>query len=172
MEILQANSISKVYRGKVPFKALVDIDLSIQEGEFVGIMGPSGSGKTTLLNMVSTIDSPSSGEIFINGTNPFQLSSEELALFRRKQLGFVFQSFNLLSTLTVKENIVLPMTLDGVSVQDMNKRVEEIAQKLNIIDILSKRTFEISGDKLKEQQLLVRSFISRNCYLQMNQQGI
>ena len=71
MEILQANSISKVYRGKVPFKALVDIDLSIQEGEFVGIMGPSGSGKTTLLNMVSTIDSPSSGEIFINGTNPF-----------------------------------------------------------------------------------------------------
>ncbi len=145
MEILQANSISKVYKGKVPYKALVDIDLSIQEGEFVGIMGPSGSGKTTLLNMVSTIDSPSSGEIFINGTNPFQLSSEELALFRRKQLGFVFQSFNLLSTLTVKENIVLPMTLDGVSVQEMNKRVEEIAKKLNITDILSKRTFEISG---------------------------
>ncbi|HDR6906749.1 TPA: ATP-binding cassette domain-containing protein, partial [Bacillus thuringiensis] len=88
MEILHAKSISKVYKGKVPYKALVDIDLSIQEGEFVGIMGPSGSGKTTLLNMVSTIDSPSSGEIFINGTNPFQLSSEELALFRRKQLGF------------------------------------------------------------------------------------
>lgn len=90
MEILHAKSISKVYKGKVPYKALVDIDLSIQEGEFVGIMGPSGSGKTTLLNMVSTIDSPSSGEILINGTNPFQLSSEDLALFRRKQLGFVF----------------------------------------------------------------------------------
>ncbi|HDR7801542.1 TPA: ABC transporter ATP-binding protein [Bacillus tropicus] len=145
MEILHAKSISKVYKGKVPYKALVDIDLSIQEGEFVGIMGPSGSGKTTLLNMVSTIDSPSSGEILINGTNPFQLSSEDLALFRRKQLGFVFQSFNLLSTLTVKENIVLPMTLDGVSVKEMNKRVEEIAEKLNITDILSKRTFEISG---------------------------
>lgn len=145
MEILHAKSISKVYKGKIPYKALVDIDLSIQEGEFVGIMGPSGSGKTTLLNMVSTIDSPSSGEILINGTNPFQLSSEDLALFRRKQLGFVFQSFNLLSTLTVKENIVLPMTLDGVSVREMNKRVEEIAEKLNITDILSKRTFEISG---------------------------
>lgn len=171
MEILHAKSISKVYKGKVPYKALVDIDLSIQEGEFVGIMGPSGSGKTTLLNMVSTIDSPSSGEILINGTNPFQLSSEDLALFRRKQLGFVFQSFNLLSTLTVKENIVLPMTLDGVSVQEMNKRLEEIAEKLNITDILNKRTFEISGDKLKEQQSLVRSFISRNYYLQMNQQG-
>ncbi len=145
MEILHAKSISKVYKGKVPYKALVDIDLSIQEGEFVGIMGPSGSGKTTLLNMVSTIDSPSSGEILINGTNPFQLSLEDLALFRRKQLGFVFQSFNLLSTLTVKENIVLPMTLDGVSVKEMNKRVEEIAEKLHITDILSKRTFEISG---------------------------
>ncbi|PGA97169.1 ABC transporter ATP-binding protein [Bacillus toyonensis] len=139
MEISHAKSISKVYKGKIPFKALVDIDLSIQEGEFVGIMGPSGSGKTTLLNMVSTIDSPTSGEILINGTNPFQLSSDSLALFRRKQLGFVFQSFNLLSTLTVKENIVLPMTLDGVSVQEMNKRVEDIA------DILSKKTFEISG---------------------------
>lgn len=145
MEILHAKNISKVYKGKIPFKALVDIDLSIQEGEFIGIMGASGSGKTTLLNMVSTIDSPSSGEILINGTNPFQLSSEDLALFRRKQLGFVFQSFNLLSTLTVKENIVLPMTLDGVAVQEMNKRVQEIAAKLNITDILNKRTFEISG---------------------------
>ena len=172
MGILHAKNISKVYKGKIPFKALVDIDLSIQEGEFIGIMGPSGSGKTTLLNMVSTIDSPTSGEIVINGTNPFQLSSEDLALFRRKQLGFVFQSFNLLSTLTVKENIVLPMTLDGVSVQEMNKRVEEIAEKLNITDILNKRTFEISGDKLKEQQLLVQLFISRNYYLLMNRPGI
>src|SRR6476619_6523172 len=137
MEILQTKGISKVYKGKVPYKALTDIDLSIQEGEFIGIMGPSGSGKTTLLNMVSTIDSPTSGEILINGTNPFQLTSDNLALFRRKQLGFVFQSFNLLSTLTVKENIVLPMTLDGVSVQEMNKRVVEIAEKLNITDILS-----------------------------------
>ena len=172
MEILHAKNISKVYKGKIPFKALVDIDLSIQEGEFIGIMGPSGSGKTTLLNMVSTIDSPTSGEIVINGTNPFQLSSEDLALFRRKQLGFVFQSFNLLSTLTVKENIVLPMTLDGVSVQEMNKRVEEIAEKLNITDILNKRTFEISGDKLKEQQLLVQLFISRNYYLLMNRPNL
>lgn len=160
MEILHAKSISKVYKGKVPYKALVDIDLSIQEGEFVGIMGPSGSGKTTLLNMVSTIDSPSSGEIFINGTNPFQLSSEELALFRRKQLGFVFQSFNLLSTLTVKENIVLPMTLDGVSVQEMNKRLEEIAEKLNITDILNKRTFEISGGQA-QRTAIARSIVHK-----------
>ncbi|PFX89436.1 bacitracin ABC transporter ATP-binding protein [Bacillus toyonensis] len=145
MEILHVSDLGKVYSGEISYTALSHIDLKINKGEFVGIMGPSGSGKTTLLNMVSTIDSPTSGEILINGTNPFQLSSDSLALFRRKQLGFVFQSFNLLSTLTVKENIVLPMTLDGVSVQEMNKRVEDIAEKLNIADILSKRTFEISG---------------------------
>ncbi|WP_371404167.1 ABC transporter ATP-binding protein [Bacillus toyonensis] len=145
VEILHVSDLGKVYSGEISYTALSHIDLKINKGEFVGIMGPSGSGKTTLLNMVSTIDSPTSGEILINGTNPFQLSSDSLALFRRKQLGFVFQSFNLLSTLTVKENIVLPMTLDGVSVQEMNKRVEDIAEKLNIADILSKRTFEISG---------------------------
>ncbi|PEP49147.1 ABC transporter ATP-binding protein, partial [Bacillus pseudomycoides] len=160
MEILQAKGISKVYKGKVPYKALADIDLSIQEGEFVGIMGPSGSGKTTLLNMVSTIDSPTSGNILINGTNPFQLSSEELALFRRQQLGFVFQSFNLLSTLTVKENIVLPMTLDGVAVKEMNKRVEEVAEKLGILDILHKRTYEISGGQA-QRTAIARAIIHK-----------
>ncbi|KEK22793.1 ABC transporter ATP-binding protein [Bacillus gaemokensis] len=160
MEILNAKGISKVYKGKVPFKALTDIDLSIQEGEFVEIMGSSGSGKTTLLNMVSTIDSPTSGEILINGTNPFQLTSENLALFRRRKLGFVFQSFNLLSTLTVKENIVLPMTLDGVPVKDMNKRVEEVAGKLGIVDILHKRTFEISGGQA-QRTAMARAIIHK-----------
>ncbi|WP_459502894.1 ABC transporter ATP-binding protein [Bacillus sp. C1] len=160
MEILQAKGISKVYKGKVPYKALADIDLSIQEGEFVGIMGPSGSGKTTLLNMVSTIDSPTSGNILINSTNPFQLSSEELALFRRQQLGFVFQSFNLLSTLTIKENIVLPMTLDGVAVKEMNKRVEEVAEKLGILDILHKRTYEISGGQA-QRTAIARAIIHK-----------
>ena len=121
--------------------------------------------------MVSTIDSPSSGEIFINGTNPFQLSSEELALFRRKQLGFVFQSFNLLSTLTVKENIVLPMTFRWCFRARNEQAIGRDCRELNITDILNKRTFEISGDKLKEQQSLVQLFISRNYYLQMNQQG-
>ncbi|NIE91183.1 ABC transporter ATP-binding protein [Bacillus sp. Ab-1751] len=145
MDILKVCDLSKIYTGKVSYEALSNINLSIKKGEFVGIMGPSGSGKTTLLNMISTIDSPTSGEVLINGENPHQLSPNELALFRRRELGFVFQSFNLLNTLTVKENIVLPLTLDGTKVEDMNHRVSVIAEKLGIQFLLDKRTYEISG---------------------------
>lgn len=121
MKIVKVNDFSKEYTGKVPHTALSNIDLTIMEREFVGIMGPSGSGKTTLLNMISTIDAPTSGSVCIHNQNPYQLSSDDLALFRRKQLGFVFQSFNLLHTLTVKENIVLPLVLDGMNVKRINK---------------------------------------------------
>ncbi|MFI8706035.1 ABC transporter ATP-binding protein [Bacillus sp. NPDC077411] len=145
MEILKICDLSKTYTGKVSYDALSNIDLTIQKGEFVGIMGPSGSGKTTLLNMISTIDSPTSGEVLINGENPYKLSQDNLALFRRRELGFIFQSFNLLNTLTVKENIVLPLTLNGTNLEDMNARVAAIAEKLDITHILNKRTFEISG---------------------------
>ena len=145
MDILKVCDLSKIYTGKISYEALSNINLSIKHGEFVGIMGPSGSGKTTLLNMVSTIDSPTSGEVVINGENPHQLSHNDLALFRRRELGFVFQSFNLLNTLTVKENIVLPLTLDGTKIEDMNNRVAIIAEKLGIQSILEKRTYEISG---------------------------
>ena len=144
-EILSVRNLGKVYKGAVSQEALKDINLSIQEGEFVGIMGPSGSGKTTLLNMISTIDRPTSGEISIGGADPFRLSHDKLAMFRRRELGFVFQSFNLLNTLTVKENIVLPLALDGLQVQEMNRRVGDLAEKLGITSILDKRTYEISG---------------------------
>ncbi|MCJ8010062.1 putative ABC transport system ATP-binding protein [Lederbergia wuyishanensis] len=145
MEMLKIKYLSKVYDGKVAYRALSDIDLTIEEGEFVGIMGPSGSGKTTLLNMVATIDQPTSGSILINGKDPFRLKQNDLALFRRRQLGFVFQDFNLLPTLTVEENIVLPLTLDGVNVKVMDEKVEAIAEKLGIKEILKKRIYEISG---------------------------
>lgn len=145
MEILKVHDLSKIYPGKVPYEALSNINLTIDKGEFVGIMGPSGSGKTTLLNLVSTIDFPTSGEVRIEGKNPHQLSKEKLAYFRRRELGFIFQSFNLLNTLTVKENIVLPLTLDGVDVKEMNRRVAVMAAKLGIESILDKRTYEISG---------------------------
>ncbi|QOS99339.1 ABC transporter ATP-binding protein [Brevibacterium sp. JNUCC-42] len=145
MEILNVVNLGKVYTGKISYEALSNIDLKINKGEFVGIMGPSGSGKTTLLNMISTIDSPTSGEVFIHGETPHRLSPDQLALFRRRELGFVFQSFNLLNTLTVKENIVLPLTLDGVSPREMKGKVEAIAEKLGITEILDKRTYEISG---------------------------
>lgn len=145
VEILKVSDLGKVYPGKISYTALSRIDLKINKGEFVGIMGPSGSGKTTLLNMVSTIDAPTSGEVLINGENPYLLSPDQLSLFRRRELGFVFQSFNLLNTLTVKENIVLPLTLDGVSPREMEGKVEGIAKKLGITEILDKRTYEISG---------------------------
>src|SRR5690554_1167025 len=116
--MLDVVQVSKVYEGKVPYRALSSINLKVDEGEFVGIMGPSGSGKTTLLNVISTIDFPTSGYITIDGENPHLLKQNDLAKFRRRQLGFVFQDFNLLKTLTVEENIVLPMTLDNKPVKE------------------------------------------------------
>lgn len=143
--MLHVKNISKVYEGKVAYRALSNIDLEIEKGEFVAIMGPSGSGKTTLLNIVATIDEPTTGEILIEGNNPHALGRNDLAKFRRRELGFVFQEFNLLHTLTVEENIVLPLTLDGKPVKEMKQKAEAIAQKLGISEIMSKRTYEISG---------------------------
>lgn len=158
MEMLAVNSLSKIYGGKVTYRALTDIDFSIQKGEFVGIMGPSGSGKTTLLNMISTIDSPTSGEVLLNGTNPHHLKKDKLALFRRRELGFVFQDFNLLDTLTIGENIVLPLTLDNERVSVMEEKLQNVATKLGIQDILEKRTFEVSGGQ-RQRTAIARAII-------------
>lgn len=143
--MLHVKKVSKVYEGKMAYRALTDIDLTIEKGEFVGIMGPSGSGKTTLLNMIATIDEPTTGEVLIEGKNPHQLSKNNLAIFRRRELGFIFQDFNLLHTLTVEENIVLPLTLDGKKVKEMKEKANIIARKLGISGIMKKRTYEISG---------------------------
>jgi putative ABC transport system ATP-binding protein len=143
--MLNVKQVSKIYEGKIAYRALTDIDLTIDTGDFVGIMGPSGSGKTTLLNLIATIDEPTTGEILINGQNPHQLKKDDLAKFRRRELGFVFQEFNLLHTLTVEENIVLPLTLDGAKVKEMKEKAQEIAEKIGISHIMNKRTYEISG---------------------------
>ncbi|MGL5712022.1 MAG: ABC transporter ATP-binding protein [Paraclostridium sp.] len=145
MELLKINNLSKTYEGKVSYTALKNINLTINEGDFVAVMGPSGSGKSTLLNVISTIDKPTEGNVIINSVNPHNLKGEELAKFRRNELGFVFQNFNLLDTLTIKENIVLPLTLEGVSVDKMEEAVVDVAKKLGIEKILDNRTFEISG---------------------------
>ncbi|MDF2682307.1 MAG: bacitracin transporter ATP-binding protein [Brevibacillus sp.] len=158
MDMLQVKSLSKIYGGKVTYRALTDIDFTIRRGEFVGIMGPSGSGKTTLLNMISTIDAPTSGAVFLNGTNPHLLKKDKLALFRRKELGFVFQDFNLLDTLTIGENIVLPLTLEGESVTVMEEKLQTIAAKLGIQEILDKRTFEVSGGQ-RQRTAIARAII-------------
>ncbi|MBY1775724.1 ABC transporter ATP-binding protein [Clostridioides difficile] len=150
MKILTVNNLSKVYGKKIIFNALNDINFSIEDGEFVGIMGPSGSGKTTLLNMISTIDKPTTGTMELKGKNPLLLRGEELALFRRRELGFVFQDFNLLDTLTIGENIVLPLTLDKVSVKEQDERLNEVSTILGIKDLLGKRTFEVSGGQAQK----------------------
>ncbi|EPD88377.1 MULTISPECIES: ABC transporter ATP-binding protein [unclassified Paenibacillus] len=145
MAILKVTNLCKIYNEKMPFEALSDINLTIEKGEFIGIMGPSGSGKTTLLNLVSTIDEPTSGEVCVDGNYPHRMNADELALFRRRKLGFIFQSFNLLPTLTVKENILLPLTLEGVALDQMKSLLEPIAEQLGITSVLDKRTYEISG---------------------------
>lgn len=148
MSILKVENITKIYGGKkggMKFKALDKFSLEIEKGEFVGVMGPSGSGKTTLLNIMATIDTPTSGELFINGTNPIKLNEKNIALFRRKELGFIFQDFNLLDSLSIKENIILPLVLEKIKVREIEKKVEDIANLLNIKDILNKKPYEISG---------------------------
>lgn len=159
MNILQVKALSKVYPGKVNTHALTDIHFNIEKGEFVGIMGPSGSGKTTLLNVVSTIDEPSSGEVLINGMSPHLMNKTKLAHFRRTQLGFVFQDFNLLETLTIAENIVLPLTLDNRKLSEMDRLLQQVADRLGIADILNKRTYEISGGQ-RQRTAIARALIT------------
>jgi len=158
MVMLEVKNLSKIYGGKVTYRALTDIDFTIQKGEFVGIMGPSGSGKTTLLNLIATIDVPTSGEVLLNGKNPHHLNKKELALFRRRELGFVFQDFNLLDTLTLGENIVLPLTLDGEKVPVMEEKLHAVAAKLGIQDILEKYAFEVSGGE-RQRTAIARAII-------------
>lgn len=143
--MLQVEKLHKVYGQNMQYEALKGIDLTVKGGEFVGIMGPSGSGKSTFLNLIATIDQPTSGKILLNGKNPNELDQEKIAQFCRTQLGFVFQAFNLLPTLTVEENIVLPLTLDGEKVAVMKKKVRDIAPRLGIEGLLNKRIAEISG---------------------------
>ena len=143
--ILKVSNLEKIYKGKVSFKALENINMEVSKGEFVAIMGPSGSGKSTFLNTISTIDKPTGGSVLIAGSNPYEMNSTQLSTFRRKELGFVFQQFNLINTLTVGENIILPLTLDKVPVRKINVKLKEISELLGITHLLHKRTYEISG---------------------------
>lgn len=143
--MLEVQNLKKVYGNEIKYEALKGINLTVQDGEFIGIMGPSGSGKSTLLNLLATIDSPTDGEILLNGKNPNNLNQEQIAKFRRTELGFVFQSFNLMPTLTVEENIILPLTLDGEKVSVMKRQLAELSERLGINHLLKKRIAEISG---------------------------
>lgn len=159
--ILEAKRVKKIYgtKGHV-FTALDDIDLTVQEGEFVGIMGPSGAGKSTLLNVLATIDEPTSGSITIDGTSIIKMKEEKLAVFRRDKLGFIFQDYNLLDTLTVKENIVLPLALAKMEVNELERRVNIIAGKFGIQSILDKYPYQISGGQ-KQRTAASRAIITK-----------
>lgn len=147
MVVLEAKAVCKVYgsRGTVYHRALDGIDLQVHAGEFVGIMGPSGSGKTTLLNILATIDEPTAGSVRLKGTDPRQLRGDELALFRRRQLGFIFQDYNLLDTLSIRDNIILPLALDKVSVSEIERKLQVVASSFHIEHILDKRPSQTSG---------------------------
>jgi len=167
MAVLTAHDLTKVYgsaKGAATTRALSGLSMEVEAGEFVGVMGPSGSGKTTLLNVLATIDTPTSGSIKVNGISPGKLRGDQLALFRRRQLGFVFQDFNLLNTLSVRENIALPLALDGVRADDIERRVELVAVRLGISHILGKRIYEISGGE-QQRAAIGRAIVPRPAIL-------
>ena len=159
-EVLKVSNIEKYYgrNGNVT-KAIDNISFSVEEGEFIGIMGPSGSGKTTLLNCISTIDKATSGKILVAGDDITRLNSKKIAKFRREKLGFIFQDFNLLDTLTVYENIALALSILRVKSSEIDKRVTDIAKRLNIEEILKKFPWEISGGQ-KQRVAAARAIVT------------
>ena len=144
--ILAVQDLEKYYGGKNNVTKAVDgISFSVAEGQFVGIMGPSGSGKTTLLNCISTIDRATTGHIYIRGIDITELSTKKLSRFRRNELGFIFQDFNLLDTLTAYENIALALTILKTPAREIDPRVRAVAERLEIQDILQKFPSQLSG---------------------------
>ncbi|MDP4092005.1 MAG: ABC transporter ATP-binding protein [Bacillota bacterium] len=148
MNVLSAVNLQKVYGGRDEAnttKALNGLNLKIESGEFIGVMGPSGSGKTTLLNILSGIDKPTSGTVEISGKNLIEMDNDQLAVFRRQKLGFVFQDFNLIDSLTIKENIILPLILDKRSPEQMEARANAVMSLFEIDGIADKYPYNVSG---------------------------
>lgn len=159
MNILEATKIHKSYGNKFNRQeVLKGIDMAIGQGEFVSIMGASGSGKTTLLNVLSSIDKVSEGSVIINGQEMTSLREKQLAEFRKQHLGFIFQDYNLLDTLTAKENILLPLSITGVTKKAANEKFQALANELGIYDIKDKYPNEISGGQ-KQRTSAARAFI-------------
>ena len=158
--ILTVNNIEKYYGGKSNItKAIDNISFTIDKGEFVGIMGPSGSGKTTLLNCISTIDTVTTGNIIINGHDITKLKSKKLENFRENELGFIFQDFNLLDTLTAYENIALALTIQGKKPKEIDSLIKGIVENLGISSILNKYPYEMSGGQ-KQRVASARAIVT------------
>lgn len=160
LTILEVKQLSKIYGSKnVAQEVLKDINLSVDEGEFISIMGPSGSGKTTLLNVLSSIDYMTKGSIILNGKQLEKLSNKQLSEIRKKDIGFIFQDYNILHTLTVKENIMLPLSVQKGGKEEMNRRYNRIVEALNISDISDKYPSELSGGQ-RQRTSAARAFIN------------
>lgn len=158
--ILELEQIQKYYgnEGNIT-KAIKDISFAVEEGEFLGVMGASGSGKTTLLNCISTIDTVSAGHIRLKGTDITEMNPKMLARFRRENLGFVFQDFNLLDTLTISENIALALAINKVPAKEVEQRILDMAKRLNISDIINKYPYQVSGGQ-KQRCACARALIN------------
>lgn len=162
MELLQVKHIKKVYNTRLGGKqcvALSDVSFEVSAGEFVAIMGASGSGKTTLLNIIASLDKPTSGDVTLDGRSLGSIRDRELAAFRRRNMGFVFQDFNLLDTFSLRDNILLPLVLSGMSVAEMEARVAPLSRDLGIEGLLDKFPYEVSGGE-KQRAAVARAVIT------------
>jgi putative ABC transport system ATP-binding protein len=161
MAILEAKSLQKIYTtrfGGNQVKALSNVSFSVEQGEYVAIMGESGSGKTTLLNILAALDKPTNGEVLLDGKRLSSIKEKEISAFRRDNLGFVFQDFNLLDTFSIQDNIFLPLVLAGKNHKEMKSRLMPIAKKLGITDLLVKYPYEVSGGQ-KQRAAVARALI-------------
>ncbi len=163
MAILEVKNLKKIYTtrfGGNQVQALSSINFSVEKGEYVAIMGESGSGKTTLLNILAALDKPTGGEVLLNGKNIVAIKEKEISAFRRDNLGFVFQDFNLLDNFSIKDNILLPLVLENTAVDKMEPRLKPIAKKLGIQEILEKFPYEVSGGQ-KQRAAVARALITK-----------
>lgn len=163
MAILEVSNVKKIYTtrfGGNQVEALKNVSFSVEPGEYVAIMGESGSGKTTLLNILAALDRPTAGEVRLNGQRMGDIREKELAAFRRKNLGFVFQDFNLLDTFSLRDNIFLPLVLSGVPYKEMESHLKPLTEKLEIQSLLDKYPYEVSGGQ-KQRAAAARALITQ-----------
>lgn len=163
MALLEVKNVKKIYTtrfGGQSVQALKDVSFSVEPREYVAVMGESGSGKTTLLNILAALDKPTSGKVLLKGRDLSSVKEKEIAAFRRQNLGFVFQDFNLLDTFSLKDNIFLPLVLAGRKYEEMETRLEPIAKQLGITEILNKFPYEVSGGQ-KQRVAVARALITK-----------
>ena len=163
MALLEVKNVKKIYTtrfGNNQVEALKNVNFSVESGEYVAIMGESGSGKTTLLNILAALDKPTEGKVYLKGNDLGNLKEKDIAAFRRQNMGFVFQDFNLLDTFALKDNIYLPLVLSGAKYNTMEKRLAPIAEKLGITQILDKYPYEVSGGQ-KQRAAIARALITK-----------